>query len=111
MLLSTIHAFQARVMYFSAASRMTQATDTFFCFAISWSACYRSGGKLADTRAARGFSVGLRPRLATIWMRPEIRYSILPHLQRSRITGWMMAAITKDPSATGIPDRRGMLLP
>lgn len=36
--------------YPSAASRTTQASDTFFPLAISSSLWYRSGGKLIDAR-------------------------------------------------------------
>ena len=36
--------------YFSAASRMTQANETFFFFAIPSSVRYRSDGKLIDAR-------------------------------------------------------------
>jgi hypothetical protein len=53
-------------MYFSAASRITQATDTFFCFAISCNVVYSSGGKLAEARVARGLPVGFRPRLVVM---------------------------------------------
>ena len=63
-------------MYFSAASRITQATDTFFCFAISCSVAYNSGGKLAEARVARGLPVGFRPRLA-VMIAPLIKCSIL----------------------------------
>ena len=63
-------------MYFSAASRITQATDTFFCFAISCSVAYNSGGKLAEARVARGLPVGFRPRLA-VMIAPLINCSIL----------------------------------
>lgn len=42
---------------------MTQATETFFCFAMSCSVAYNSGGKLAEARVERGLPVGLRPRL------------------------------------------------
>ena len=51
-------------MYFSAASLMTHATDTFFCFAISHSVRYTSGDRLALARIERGCPEGFRPRLA-----------------------------------------------
>ena len=73
-------------MYFSAASRMTQATETFFCFAMSCSVAYNSGGKLAEARVARGLPVGLRPRL-TVMTRPieldAAFYIMTQHMDRA----------------------------
>lgn len=49
-------------MYFSAASRITQASETFFWYAMLWSVANTSGGKLAVVRDRGFLPVGFRPR-------------------------------------------------
>jgi hypothetical protein len=60
-------------MYLSAASRTTQANETFFSFAISSSVSYISGGKLIDARTAAALS-------AFIFDQPFLDHSGLPEL-------------------------------
>src|SRR6185312_16283979 len=69
------------ITYFSAASRTTQAIETFFSFARFSRVRYSLGGKVMD---ARGWRNGLDFSLFSLFSLTECLFTVVHHVTPSR---------------------------